>query len=81
MQINTGAHVILNVLSSLFLGAGNYYMQVLVAPSAESIRKRHASGKHLDIGVQSIGNLQFAAKDNKVLWWALGSVSLLLHLL
>lgn len=80
-QINTGAHVILNVLSSLFLGAGNYCMQVLVAPSAESIRKCHSNGKHLDVGVQSMGNLRFAAKDSKVLWWALGGISLLLHLL
>lgn len=80
-QINTGAHVILNVLSSLFLGAGNYCMQVLVAPSEESIRSHHTDGKHLDIGVQSISNLRFAPKQQKVLWLALGTISLLLHLL
>lgn len=80
-QINTGAHVILNVLSSLFLGAGNYCMQVLVAPSAKSIRSRHADGKHLDIGVQSVSNLTFAPKPQRALWLALGTISLLLHLL
>jgi hypothetical protein len=80
-QINTGAHVILNVLSSLFLGAGNYCMQILVAPSAESIRARHVDGKHLDIGVQSMSNLTFAPKAQRVLWMALGTISLLLHLL
>lgn len=80
-RINTGAHVILNVLSSLFLGAGNYCMQVLVAPSAKSIRSRHIDGKHLDIGVQSISNLRFAPKPQRVLWLALGTISLLLHLL
>ena len=44
-QINTGAHVILDVFSSLFLGAGNYCMQVSVAPSAESIRALHIDGQ------------------------------------
>jgi hypothetical protein len=32
-RLNTGVHVILKVFSSLFLGAGDYCMQVLVAPS------------------------------------------------
>ncbi|GAB7336524.1 hypothetical protein MBLNU13_g09801t1 [Cladosporium sp. NU13] len=38
-------------------------------------------GKHLDIGVQSISNLRFAPKPQRVLWMALGTISLLLHLL
>jgi hypothetical protein len=80
-QINRAAHIILNVLSSLFLGAGNYCMQVLAAPSAESIQACHSGGDHLDIGVQSLRNLRSAPKSQRVLWVALVTISLLLHLL
>lgn len=80
-QINTGAHVILNVLSSLFLGAGNYCMQILVAPSKNSLQSQHGRRQHLDIGVHSLRNWWFAPKPLRVLWVALGTISVLLHLL
>lgn len=57
-NVNIGIHLLLNVLSSLFLGAGNYCMQILVAPTGTELRSAHDSGKYFDIGIHSIHNLR-----------------------
>ena len=78
--LNTGAHVILNVFSSLFLGAGNYCMQVLVAPSRSQVRKANLlGGKSYDVGVHSLHNLRQIGLSKKLLWFGLGLCSTLLH--
>jgi hypothetical protein len=79
--INTGAHAALNVLSSLSLGAGNYCMQMLVAPSVKNLQRHHRRGDYLDIGVHSLRNWRLAPTNSKLLWIALGLISTLLHLL
>jgi hypothetical protein len=78
--LNTGAHVVLNVFSSLFLGAGNYCMQVLVAPSRSQVRKANALGdRSYDVGVHSLHNLRQIRLSKKLLWFGLGLCSTLLH--
>jgi len=78
--LNTGAHVVLNVFSSLFLGAGNYCMQVLVAPSQSQVRESNGfGGRSYDVGVHSLRNLMQVRLSKKVLWSGLCLCSTLLH--
>lgn len=58
-NVNIGVHLLLNISSSLFLGAGNYCMQILVAPTGGEVRSAHAFGKYFDIGIHSIHNLRY----------------------
>lgn len=50
---DASSHLGLNVASTLFLGAGNYCMQVLVAPSRMEVDKAHKEEFSLDIGIHS----------------------------
>jgi hypothetical protein len=78
--MNTGAHVVLNVFSSLFLGAGNYCMQVLVAPSKSQVTKADGlGGRSYDIGVHSLHNLMQIRLSKKLLWFGMCLCSTLLH--
>ncbi|KAL9116930.1 MAG: hypothetical protein Q9187_006539 [Circinaria calcarea] len=54
---NSVLHIALNIVSSLFLGAGNYCMQILAAPSREEIEQAHAKKTSLEIGVLSVKNM------------------------
>jgi len=78
--INAGLHVLLNILSSAFLGAGNYYMQVLVAPTAAEVDKAHRAGDYFDIGTHSLHNLARLRPRKRIIWALLGIASILLHL-
>jgi hypothetical protein len=78
-RLNTGAHVILNVFSSLFLGAGSYCMQVLVAPSRGQVRRANSLGRSYDIGVHSLYNLRQLHFSKQFLWLGLCLCSTLLH--
>ncbi|KAF2094484.1 hypothetical protein NA57DRAFT_46583 [Rhizodiscina lignyota] len=78
--INNALHVGLNIISSLFLGAGNYCMQVLVAPSREEIDRAHSMGVSLEIGVPSIKNLRYIQRQRVLIYAILGLVSTILHL-
>ncbi|KAI1842909.1 hypothetical protein JX266_010927 [Neoarthrinium moseri] len=77
--INSAIHVALNIVSSLFLGAGNYCMQILVAPSRAEIDKAHAEGRYLEIGVPSIKNLRYIQRRRVLIWILIGFFSTLLH--
>ncbi|KAH7304579.1 hypothetical protein B0I35DRAFT_484411 [Stachybotrys elegans] len=57
-RINTGLHLVINILSSLFLGSGNYCMQVLVALLRQEMDRAHAKGHSFDISIPSIKNLR-----------------------
>lgn len=81
MTINSLVHVVLNVLSSLFLGTGSYCMQMLVAPSRREMDAAHANGVSLDIGIQSFRNLRWIKRRRIFQWLGLGILSTCLHLL
>lgn len=74
-------HIAINVLSTLLLGASNYSMQCLSAPTRSEVDKAHSQGIWLDIGVPSVRNLRRLSTPRIVLWWLLAISSIPLHLL
>lgn len=74
-------HLVINILSTLLLGASNYSMQCLSSPTRSEVDKAHGQGIWLDIGVPSIRNLRRLSVSRIVLWWLLAISSLPLHLL
>jgi len=80
-QLNTGVHLLINVLSTILLSSSNYCMQCLSAPTRKDVDRAHARRIWLDIGVPSIHNLRRISKKRALLWTLLGLSSLPLHLL
>ena len=83
--LNTGLHVLVNILSTILLAGSNYCMQCLSAPTRSQVDAAHKSGKWLDIGVSSLRNV-FTGHGGRsgwrvTLWFLLGISSLPLHLL
>jgi hypothetical protein len=79
--LNTGLHVLINVLSTILLSGSNYCMQCLSAPTREEVDKAHAQKRWLDIGIPSIRNVRHLGKKRIILWITLAITSLPLHLL
>ena len=75
------AHLAINVLSTLLLGASNYSMQCLSSPTRKEIDIAHGKGVWLDIGVPSVRNLRHLSMGRVALWWLLAISSIPLHLL
>ena len=76
----TWIHLAINVFSTL-LGASNYCMQILTAPTRSEIDRLHAKGRWLDIGVPSVRNLRWISWKRVFIWTCLALSSLPLHLL
>ena len=74
-------HLVINVLSTLLLGASNYSMQCLSSPTRREIDRAHGKGVWLDIGVPSVRNLRYLSISRVTLWWLLAISSIPLHLL
>lgn len=79
-QVNAALHVIINILSTLLLGASNSCMQILVAPTREDLKRAHEKGKSMAIGVQDMGNLRYLSKTTALFWTMLAITSGGLHL-
>lgn len=79
--VSTAVHAVLNIVSTIFLAAGNYCMQILVAPSRQEIEQAHKKGKSLIIGVPNIGNLGHISRSRATAWVLIGFFSTQLHLL
>jgi hypothetical protein len=82
-RLDSGLHVLINILSTTLLGGSNYCMQILSAPTRKDIDRSHAHSKpvSLDIGIPSIRNLTRVSRRRALLWCLLGISSLPLHLL
>jgi hypothetical protein len=80
-QLNTWIHLLINALSTILLGASNYCMQCLSAPTRTEVDRAHASGRWLDIGVLSIRNIRSISGTRAIVWALLGATSFPLHLL
>ncbi len=80
-NINTGVHVIINVLSTALLGASNLCMQLLVAPTRSEVDKAHAKFIWLDIGVSSVRNMKYISGHRVKVCLFLAISSLPLHFL
>jgi hypothetical protein len=70
--VSLTAHVLINILSTLLLGASNYAMQVASSPTRADIDRAHRRQKTLDIGVLSIRNFRWVSR------WRLAAYMLLL---
>jgi hypothetical protein len=77
----TATHVAINALSTLLLGASNYCMHIVSAPSRRDIDKMHARKKVLDIGLNSVSNTFKLDWNRRVVWVLLGLSSIPLHLM
>ncbi|KAF5381870.1 hypothetical protein D9757_008368 [Collybiopsis confluens] len=77
---SVGIHIIINVLSTVLLGASNYSMQTLCAPTREEVDRAHERGIWLDIGLQSMRNLKYTSRIKRTLWVGLAVSSIPLHL-
>ncbi|KAH8429848.1 uncharacterized protein LDX57_007519 [Aspergillus melleus] len=77
----TGLHVVINVLSTVLLGASNYVMQSLGAPSRADIDQAHAKSRWLDIGTASFRNFTVMDTRRKVLWVLLLISSTPIHMI
>lgn len=75
------SHIIINILSTLLLGASNFAMQCLVSPTRNDIDKAHLKGIWLDIGIPSIKNLRHISVPRLYIWLLLGLSSIPLHLM
>lgn len=80
-KINTGLHLVINILSTILLSSSNFCMQCLSAPTRAEVDLAHAKKIFLDIGILSTRNLRSIAWKRVILWWILGLSSLPLHLL
>jgi hypothetical protein len=69
-RANIGVHLVINVSSSALLGASNYCMQCLSAPSRAEVDKAHNTGNWLDIGIPSLRNVASSCfgTRKKVCW-------------
>jgi hypothetical protein len=80
-SINTGLHLLINLLSTLLVAGSNYCMQCLVAPTRNEVTGAHLRRNWLDIGILSLRNLKRISKIRAGMWFMLGLSSLSLHLL
>lgn len=78
-MFGTGAHVCINILSTLLLGASNLCMQLLVAPTRKEIDVAHRKKMWLDIGIPSWRNLSNIKRSRKWLFFILMISSVPLH--
>lgn len=80
-KISSGLHVVINLLSTLLLGASNLRMQLLAAPTRSEIDRAHQKFVWRDIGVPSIRNLKYIGRERLLVYAALGISSVPLHFL
>jgi hypothetical protein len=73
-------HIVINVLSTLLLGASNYTMQVLSSPTRGEIDRAHSSNQWQDIGVLSLRNLGCIPRRRRFLCVILALSSIPIHL-
>ena len=78
-RLDVVAHIFINILSTLLLGASNLCMQLMAAPTRKEVDKAHSSQKWLDIGVPSFRNLSRIRRSRVVMWVFLVVSSLPLH--
>jgi hypothetical protein len=57
----TGIHLVINILSTIMLGASNYCMQCLAAPSRSEVDEAHGKRAWLAIGIPDIAHLVLRA--------------------
>lgn len=80
-RLNSGLHVLINILSTILLSGSNYCMQCLSAPTREEVDSAHSTQKWLDVGIPSFRNLRRISRPRLIVWVLLGLSTAPLHLL
>jgi hypothetical protein len=80
-KINTGTHLVINMLSTILLAYSNFSMQCLGSPSRTEVDSAHSQHQWLNIGTPSIRNVFFVSKTKAALWMLLGVSSFPLHMI
>ncbi len=80
-RLSQWLHLLINIVSTILLGASNYSMQGLSSPIRQMIDKAHQSGIWLGIGVPSIRNIRWLSQPRIAIWCLLTLSSVPLHLM
>ncbi|CAI6341145.1 unnamed protein product [Periconia digitata] len=80
-DLSTASHVVINILSTLLLGASNYCMHIACSPSRRDIDRMHARKKTLQIGINSVSNVFKLPWNRRIAWCILGLSSIPLYLI
>ncbi|KAJ5887394.1 hypothetical protein N7495_007435 [Penicillium taxi] len=80
-SIDSRFHYAINVIATVLVGASNYNMQCLSAPTRKDVDVAHRRRRWLDIGIHSIRNLSHITRPKAIFWLMLALSSLPLHLL
>ena len=79
-RLDLWLHLPINILSTLLLGASNYSMQCLCAPTRQDVDDAHRQNTWMDIGVPSVRNIFRISWPRKILWCFLFFSSVPQHL-
>ena len=78
-NINRWVHLCINLFASLLLGASNYVMQRLSAPTRKDVDNAHQKHVWLEVGMNSVRNLLHIPWTRKILYLVLLAFSLPIH--
>ena len=78
-NISIGAHVVINILSTILLAYSNFSMQCLGSPTRSEVDRAHSKKYWLSVGTPTIRNLFFISKTKAWLWIFLALSSFPLH--
>jgi uncharacterized protein DUF6536 len=80
-NLDSLAHLAINIMSTILLGASTYCMQIIVSPTRVDVDRAHQARRWFDIGVPSWRNLGMIPHYRRCFWLLLGLSSMPLHLL
>ncbi|KAG9230910.1 hypothetical protein BJ875DRAFT_470951 [Amylocarpus encephaloides] len=78
-RADSALHLAINIMGTILLGASNYTMQCISAPTRAEVSRQHSRGRYLDIGLPSIRNLH--GRKKKILFTLLVVSTMPLHFL
>lgn len=79
--LNSGLHILINILSTALIGASNYTMQVLGSPTRKEIDRAHKADVWLSIGAPNFRNIRWIPWKRRILFGLLFISAWPLHLL
>ncbi|KAL4785975.1 hypothetical protein BJX76DRAFT_355568 [Aspergillus varians] len=78
----TGLHLVINILSTVLLGASNYCLQCLASPSRDQVDEAHGKRVWVRIGMPNVWDLLVRQRGRRaVLGWILVGTSVPVHLI
>ncbi|KAK9418971.1 putative DUF6536 domain-containing protein [Seiridium unicorne] len=75
-----GGHLVINLFSTVLLGACNYCMHILSSPTRKDIDRLHGKKRTAEIGINSISNVFKLGLPRAIPWLILLACSAPLHL-